>query len=214
MEGPRTQRSVYSIEIQRGGQEGWHTQSISPDWVHAIHAADAAVHPRTQPARAEEFVVAPAERLTRAPRSEATRIRRWRSSPPGDHRVAPGAPSAGVLIRASAALCDRSAAAGLAVPEPRIGAQPFWCPPVRPAWSAPSWVRRAGRNRPSSVPSPLRQPTLSSAPTAGLPGRTPAWPPQDVPGAARAHRDQLEPEPEPELPAASFAARRYSALMR
>lgn len=43
MEGPRKQRSVYSVEVQRGGPDGWHSQRISPDWVHAFHAADAAV---------------------------------------------------------------------------------------------------------------------------------------------------------------------------
>lgn len=43
VEGPRKQRSVYSVEVQRGGPDGWHSQRISPDWVHAFHAADAAV---------------------------------------------------------------------------------------------------------------------------------------------------------------------------
>ncbi|GGW60493.1 hypothetical protein [Streptomyces xantholiticus] len=43
MEAPRQERVAYTVDVQRRGSEGWYSQRISPNWVHAVTPADAAV---------------------------------------------------------------------------------------------------------------------------------------------------------------------------
>lgn len=43
MEESRKQRSVYSVEVARRESDGWRTERISPNWVHALHEGDAVV---------------------------------------------------------------------------------------------------------------------------------------------------------------------------